>query len=171
MKTKVKKICILGAEGVGKTSLVKRYVDNQFSQSYKSTIGVQISDKKVTLSPEESIQLILWDIEGLNYKNEYPLTYLLGASAYIFVGDTSREESISALIDLDQKICKRITTAVPKYYALNKIDLIGENEAMKQLSRLKCSFSKISEDHFFLSSAKDNLNVHDLFETIAKDLF
>jgi len=171
MITKVKKICILGAEGVGKTSLVKRYIDNQFSKSYKTTIGVQISDKKVILSPEESVQLILWDIEGLNYKNEYPLNYLLGASAYIFVGDSSREESLSALIDLDIKTSKQITITVPRYYALNKIDLVGEKEAKKQLSRLKINFSKINENHFFLSSAKENLNVQNLFETIAKDLF
>ena len=66
-----KKICLVGDFGVGKTSLIRRFVDKQFSDKYLSTVGVKISRKLIELSETESqkaeeIQLIIWDIEGSN---------------------------------------------------------------------------------------------------------
>ena len=58
-----KKICMLGAFAVGKTSLVRRYVDSIFSDSYLTTVGVKI-DKRVVTVGDETVNLILWDIAG-----------------------------------------------------------------------------------------------------------
>jgi GTPase SAR1 family protein len=58
-----KKICMLGGFSVGKTSLVKRYVQSVFSETYLTTVGVKIDKKTVDLSGR-SVSLILWDLAG-----------------------------------------------------------------------------------------------------------
>ncbi|MGJ8679827.1 Rab family GTPase, partial [Paraglaciecola sp.] len=60
-----KKICILGASGVGKTSLIKQYVEGIFSEKYLTSIGVKI-DKKIVELDSSSVQLMIWDIEGID---------------------------------------------------------------------------------------------------------
>jgi GTPase SAR1 family protein len=60
------KICLIGDFGVGKTSLIRRFVDRQFSDKYLSTVGVKISRKLVAINsqntPQKKIQLLIWDI-------------------------------------------------------------------------------------------------------------
>ena len=59
-----KKIVLLGHFGVGKTSLMKRFIDDTFSEDYKVTLGVQIQKKVVELKSTKKISLIIWDVEG-----------------------------------------------------------------------------------------------------------
>ena len=61
--TSSKKICLLGDFAVGKTSLVRRFVDNQFSDTYLSTIGVKISRKLLSVEENHTLQIIIWDLE------------------------------------------------------------------------------------------------------------
>ena len=56
-------VALLGAAGVGKTSLVRRYVEGIFSERYHSTIGVKIDRKRVVVG-DDAINLVLWDVEG-----------------------------------------------------------------------------------------------------------
>ena len=60
-----KKVCILGPTGVGKTSLIKQFVEGIFSEKYKTTIGVKI-DKKQVNKDGRGVQLLLWDLEGID---------------------------------------------------------------------------------------------------------
>ncbi|MEO1762587.1 MAG: GTP-binding protein, partial [Cyanobacteria bacterium J06629_18] len=69
MSTISKKICLIGDFGVGKTSLIRRFVDRQFSDKYLSTVGVKISRKSVEVTDSKqgknlNLQLLIWDIEG-----------------------------------------------------------------------------------------------------------
>jgi len=58
-----KKICMIGAFGVGKTSLVRRFVDGFFGEKYLTTVGVKI-DRKDVSAGGESVALMLWDLAG-----------------------------------------------------------------------------------------------------------
>ena len=58
-----KKICMLGGFSVGKTSLVRRFVQSIFSETYLTTVGVKIDKKSVEL-PGKTVDLILWDLAG-----------------------------------------------------------------------------------------------------------
>ena len=82
-----KKICMLGASGVGKTSLVKQYVEGIFSEKYLTSIGVKI-DKKQIETAKHIVQLMIWDIEGIDRYCGFQAKYLRGASAFIIVTDT-----------------------------------------------------------------------------------
>lgn len=64
METVSKKICLIGDFGVGKTSLIRRFVENQFSDEYLSTVGVKISRKPVDIPGGSVVQLLIWDLEG-----------------------------------------------------------------------------------------------------------
>src|SRR4026209_2201357 len=84
-----KKICMLGGFGVGKTSLVSRFVTSIFSDTYLTTIGVKI-DKKTFAVDAHEMTLMLWDIYGQDEFQTVRDSYLRGASGYLLVADGTR---------------------------------------------------------------------------------
>lgn len=72
---------MIGPFAVGKTSLVRRFVDSIFSDNYLTTIGVKISKKIVPLA-DTQVQLMIWDIEGVDVFTELKTSYLRGASGF-----------------------------------------------------------------------------------------
>lgn len=116
-----KKICMLGAFAVGKTSLVRRYVDSLFSDRYLTTVGVKIDKRIVTLGAAE-VSLILWDIAGEDDISQVRPSYVRGAAGYLLVADGTRP----ATIDVAQSIQQRMEAEVgklPFVVLLNKRDL------------------------------------------------
>ena len=85
MATISKKICLVGDFSVGKTSLIRRFVDRQFSDQYLSTVCVKISKKLIDATslklPEgDKFQLMVWDIEGRTDYKPIDVSYLRGLS-------------------------------------------------------------------------------------------
>jgi len=116
-----KKICMLGGFSVGKTSLVKRYVESVFSETYLTTVGVKIDKKTVALG-ERPVNLILWDLAGEDDLASLRLSYLRGAAGYVLVADGTR----SATIEMALAIRKRVEAgygALPFAMLINKHDL------------------------------------------------
>ena len=96
--TASKKIVLIGHFGVGKTSLIRRFVQNTFSEEYKVTIGVHISKKTIEVTDKESISLIIWDLEGQDDIKKTRSSYLLGTHGFIYVFDLSRPELLKTLL-------------------------------------------------------------------------
>jgi small GTP-binding protein len=121
------KVCILGDISVGKTSLVRRYVDRAFSDAYLSTVGVTISRKlvkpaDVSKGGPSEIQLVLWDLEGGATFRRASDSYLQGAHAAVIVGDLTRTETIDSINShIDQFL--RINPDGHVIVALNKTDI------------------------------------------------
>jgi small GTP-binding protein len=153
-----KKILLLGDFGVGKTSLIRRYIDNSFSDTYLSTIGVKISKKILTISDIEC-ELIIWDIEGATTIKSIPNSYYKGASGAIFVADVNRSETIDS-INGHVNTFLMLNKGAAHVVAYNKSDLL--NRQQKELLSLP--------KNSFLVSAKDNENVSVLFQTLAKEI-
>ncbi len=121
---------MLGAFSVGKTSLVKRYVQSIFSENYETTIGVKISKHSLQTEAEQ-VQLLLWDMEGKDAFTEINTRYLRGASGVMLVADGTRPESIDELFKIHQQIQEHLQNT-PIMVMLNKHDLVDEwiiNEA------------------------------------------
>ena len=119
-----KKICMLGATGVGKTSLVARYVLSAFSDKYLTTIGVKVDKKTVAVDGTE-VTLLLWDIYGQDEFQTVRTSYLKGASGYLVVADGTRQLTLDTAREL-QKTAEGVVGRVPFILVLNKSDLAGE---------------------------------------------
>lgn len=115
------KVCLLGAFSVGKTSLVKRYIESIFSEKYETTIGVKIAKHSVQID-DEQVQLLLWDMEGKDAFTEINTRYLRGASGLVLVADGTRPDSIDDLFKIYHQAQAHISD-VPIVVMLNKHDL------------------------------------------------
>lgn len=119
-----KKICMLGAFAVGKTSLVSRFVSSIFSEGYLTTVGVKI-DKKTVEVPGSQVTLMLWDIAGEDELQNVRMSYLRGAAGFLLVIDGTRpgtlETARSLVVRAEEAIGK-----VPFIAVLNKNDLEDE---------------------------------------------
>ena len=116
-----KKICLIGAYAVGKTSLVARFVRSIFSEKYHTTLGVKI-DKKIVGTPNGTVMLLIWDLSGEDEFIGADLEYMRGAAGYILVADGTRLTSLERAAALQQRICEKIGP-VPFILLINKSDL------------------------------------------------
>jgi small GTP-binding protein len=121
-----KKICLLGAFGVGKTSLVSRFVHSIFSDKYLTTIGVKIEKKSVPVDGT-SVELVIWDLYGQDDFQTLQLSYLRGASGYLLVADGTRRATLETAIDVQRQAADTLGP-VPFILAVNKADLRSEWE-------------------------------------------
>ena len=119
-----KKICMLGFFGVGKTSLVRRYVSSVYSDTYLTTVGVKIDKKTVTVR-EQTLNLLLWDIAGADDISALRTSYLRGAAGYLLVADGTRPETLGAAQSMQGRVVSELGP-VPFVVLLNKHDLAGE---------------------------------------------
>jgi small GTP-binding protein len=119
-----KKICMLGFFGVGKTSLVRRYVSSVYSDTYLTTVGVKIDKKTVTVRGQ-TLNLLLWDIAGEDDISALRTSYLRGAAGYLLVADGTRPETLEAARSMQRRVVSELGP-VPFVVLLNKHDLAGE---------------------------------------------
>ncbi|WP_299413190.1 Rab family GTPase [Acaryochloris sp. IP29b_bin.148] len=156
------KVVMMGMWGVGKTSLVRRFVNSIYDERYHSTLGVKV-DKKVISLEEKPVTLLLWDIAGAEDQFSIPLHYLQGASGYLVVIDGTRKASLECALDLIQLIEDKMGS-VPYIPIINKSDLNWEITA-EDVTRLLGHQQPI-----FQSSAKTGENVEEAFLALAKTL-
>jgi len=119
-----KKICMLGAFSVGKTSLVKRFVESVFSETYLTTVGVKIDKKTVDLS-NLTVSLILWDLAGEDDISSLRISYLRGSAGYVLVADGTRPSTLEVAMSLRRRV-ETDFGPLPFVLLLNKNDLREE---------------------------------------------
>jgi len=159
-----KKVCLLGAFAVGKTSLVKQYVSGIFSEKYLTTVGVKI-DKKVLEIQGEPMTLILWDLHGEDEFQKIRASYLRGSSGYVLVIDGTRQLTFGVVEGL-QQMAQEILGDVPFVVIINKTDLSDQWEISQEaIAELKAREWTVIE-----GSAKTGQGVEEAFFTLAKDM-
>ena len=149
-----KKILLVGNFGVGKTSLIRRFVLNEFSEDYISTIGVVVSKKIVTYNNEQ-IKLMIWDVAGTSGNEKIPKAYFLGASAAMFVFDLSRSETY---VTIEENL-----NMVKELSGLNQITVVGNKKDLLSDNELEKVTKNISVAVDLITSAKENDNVENAF--------
>ena len=152
-----KKVVLVGHFGVGKSSLVRRFVQNTFSDSYIVTIGVHILKKEIKVK-ELDLTLIIWDIEGKDDIQKVRSSYLLGTSGFIYVIDPTRPQTFERFNDEIDFIKTNFPIAQIVSVA-NKTDIIDIEEFKILLAE-----RKINIDHF--ASAKIGTEVENVFQNI-----
>jgi small GTP-binding protein len=121
-----KKICMLGSFAVGKTSLVRRFVESIYSDVYQTTVGVKIDKKNMRMDGKE-VSLVLWDIYGEDDYQKMRWTYLRGASGYLLIADGTRKATLDKAVSMEQKV-REEAGEIPFVLVINKSDLIRDWE-------------------------------------------
>lgn len=162
-----KKICMVGDFGVGKTSLIRRFVERQFSDQYLSTVGVKISRKTLELqSPQQqqpvNLQLLIWDLEGHTKFKAIAPTYLQGSSGALVVGDVTRKETIERISEHIQLFLS-VNPNGWVVVALNKCDLV-DAETLSDIGQFNELEHVLATYH---TSAKTGTHVDEIFQNLA----
>ena len=156
---------ILGGEGgVGKTSMVHRFVEDSFQADYKSTIGTSIMKKECEFGGLESrVRFVIWDLAGQAQFKRVRHTYLGNAEAGILVYDVTRQDTFENIEGWFKEI-KSVSPNISLILVGNKIDLEGKRiiciEKGEELSK-KLNLSYIE------TSAKTGENINDAFKMLA----
>jgi small GTP-binding protein len=116
-----KKICLLGSYGVGKTSLVARFVHSMFADKYHTTVGVKI-DKKVLTVDGQELTLMLWDMAGEEDGAPVKLNQVRDAAGYFLVVDGTRSKTLDVARGIQQRVETEIG-ARPFLLLVNKADV------------------------------------------------
>lgn len=119
---RTRKICMIGDFGVGKTSLVARFVRSEFSDRYLTTVGIKVDTKIVELANGESVKLVLWDVAGTDALPSVAKAYLQHAAGYLLVADGTRPNTLDTAIGLQAQV-EQLIGVVPFSVLLNKHDL------------------------------------------------
>jgi small GTP-binding protein len=153
-----KKVLLVGNFGVGKTSLIRRFVQNKFSEDYISTIGVRVSSKVVEFENNE-VKLLIWDVAGTSGDEKIPKAYFLGASAAMFVFDLSRSETYLTI--------ENYIESIKDLSGLKEVTIVGNKRDLLTKEELKTVTDSISVKINIITSAKEDANVEDAFLKLA----
>ena len=170
MSTISKKMCMVGDFSVGKTSLIRRFVDRQFSDQYLSTVGVKISRKAVELQNVKqqetvNLQLLIWDIEGHTKFKAIAPSYLQGSGGVILVADLTRQETIERLIE-HLNLFLSVNPKGQIIVALNKADLVAEKD-LENLTKYVPEPVTKKALGIYQTSAKTGDYVDEIFQKLA----
>jgi len=159
------KLIINGDFKVGKTSLIKRFVENTFNETYISTIGVEISKKSVVMDEDTSINFVLWDIGGqVGSMAPYRRRFYEGASAAFIVIDRTRLNNLESVKKWYKEIKTSVARNLPIVIVGNKSDL--QEEIVISEEEIKVVAKQLGF-HYILTSARTGENVNEAFLYIA----
>jgi small GTP-binding protein len=162
MKVVQKKICLLGEFSVGKTSLIRRFVEERFDENYLSTIGVHMSRKRLDRN-DHFLDFFIWDLAGGEDFRVVGPNYLRGAAGAIIVCDLTRKETLNALSFYADNI-RSLNPQAALVFAANKADLV--HERIVAHDEILAAINPYA-DSYLLTSAKTGHNVDLAFTELA----
>jgi small GTP-binding protein len=163
----MKKICLLGDPGVGKTSLIRRFVTDLFNDNYISTIGAKITKKTIVIDmPERELHvnliLMIWDLAGQKEYKAFHEMHLKGMEGVLAVADLTRRNTTDSLKGALQ-MAGRTGVDIPMVFLLNKADLAEPSDADLKDIRTLAAEKSIP---VLATSAKTGLNVELSFQKL-----
>jgi small GTP-binding protein len=165
------KICLVGEHAVGKTSLIRRYVLDEFDDRYITTLGAKVSKKEFEMPMEGespvSMDMTIWDIMGSKgFRELLREAYFHGAQGILAVCDVTREETLADLDEWVESVFRTVGE-IPVVFAINKMDL--KNKAAFGEEEVKQATEAFDAPYFF-TSAKKGENVEGVFQALSKAL-
>ena len=164
----VSKVIIIGDGGVGKTSLLRKYVKQQFETDYLPTVGVNISKENVNYKGKR-FNLLLWDIAGQPQFFLLHKVYYNGADACIIAFDLTASSTFTNVKNWYNELVKYGLEKVPIILVGNKTDLKKDRKIIRPMA--ENLMDQLGISHLFETSALDGTNVNKMFEKITELLF
>jgi len=165
-----KKVLILGDGAVGKTSLIRRFVVDKFSDEYITTIGTKTTKKDLLLDlegKEWNVSLLIWDVLGQKGYTEVQTSAFQGAKGVILVYDVSRPETRGSLVDYWIPRVWKVVGRLPMVVFANKSDLATDRSAEEAQLASLCELYGCTGH---LTSAKSGGGVEDAFRALGEQL-
>ncbi|KAM9099624.1 ras-related protein Rab-3D isoform X1 [Sarcophilus harrisii] len=156
------KLLIIGNSSVGKTSFLFRYADDSFTSAFVSTVGIDFKVKTVYRN-EKRVKLQIWDTAGQERYRTITTAYYRGAMGFLLMYDVSNQESFNAVQDWATQIKTYSWDNAQVILVGNKCDLEDERVVSTEDGK------HLADDlgfEFFEASAKDNINVKQVFERL-----
>ncbi len=182
----IKKVVLLGDSAVGKTSLIRRFVYDEYDDGYISTIGAKVSKKEVEVEydgTDYKVMLMIWDIIGSQGFESTQAKHIAGLNGAILITDLSRQVTYDGLEKYWIPLLSEVTAGMipPMLFMGNKLDLVenkdkldAAEDIMTTLESKYCSetMKKLPEDckSWLLTSAKTGDNVEQGFKTLVTSM-
>jgi small GTP-binding protein len=164
------KICPFGEGGVGKTSIIQRFIKDEFRTDYNLTVGLDIFDKTLIVGDYE-VKLVMFDIGGSSRSEEQNELFFKGAHAGVFIFDLTRPptlNSIEAWLKLFREGSMGKNRNLPILMVGNKADLEGETKiSLEEALDLLIKYELFG---YMESSAKTGKNINELFFTLTEEI-
>ena len=165
------KILILGSPAVGKTSLLNRFVKEEFKVDYRTTIGAKFLTKEIVVSGEKgeenAVLLSLWDVGGQSTFIDLRTTFYRGANGALIVFDLIRGKTFEEVDTWHKEMCSTLKTKLPFVLIGNKSDLI-KKEGRKVNIKDPKKFAKDRKSVYIETSAKTGMNVERAFKELTR---
>jgi small GTP-binding protein len=160
---------VIGPGGVGKSSLIRRFVENQFSFNYKFTIGVEINSKMVEYDKGLSAKLTIWDIGGQDRFKILRRNFYEGTHGALIVFDLSRAQTFHKMKEWVSDMNQILERKVPNIILGNKSDLVPKIGKIISVDEVK-EFAEKVGSIYIETSAKSGNNVQKAFTNLTKDI-
>ena len=160
------KLLVIGNSGTGKSSLLIRFTDNTFSDSYVTTIGVDFKIKTVDIDGKRC-KLQMWDTAGQERFRNVITSYYRGAQGILLVYDITDLDSFHSLGNWLIEIEKNASKNVCKLLVGNKCDMVNDRKVRIEQGQ---EFADQYDMKFFETSAKNSINVSESFIAMAKEV-
>jgi small GTP-binding protein len=177
INTYKRKIVLLGDGGVGKTSLIRRFVINKFDDKYLCTVGTKVTEKNLLVKDKQGekmkLRLLIWDFMGQKGFRKIEKSGLRGTSGAIIVYDVSRPETMASIEEYWIPRLHEAAPDVPIMILANKIDLFSDSEKTSQettsSANLQNMLNRNNASGYFTSALTGN-NVGKAFSGMGKML-
>jgi small GTP-binding protein len=164
-----RKIVLLGDPGVGKTSLVRRYIFDTFHKDYMTTLGLTLNSRTFEY-PGVRVKLIIWDIAGQKSRRQIGLRYLQGASGAILAYDLTNPETFDNLAGWYADLKKANQSDIPVVIVGTKLDIAQSKHVPLAYDAKKLEDTPAAQANIIFTSAKTDTNVDAAFNLLIQEI-
>ena len=159
------KLMVIGESRVGKTSIIGRYTDDYISGVYLSTVGIDYQEKTIKIG-EKLVKLEIWDTAGQERFKIIAKNYFQNSDGFLLVYDISLRESFERLTFWHEQLKLNAPLNCRFLVVGNKCDLEKERQVSKEEGE---KYAEQYNVKFYETSAKDNININEIFQTLATE--
>lgn len=164
-----RKICLLGDSGVGKSSLVRRFVHDRFDDPYASAIGIKVSRRTLVIDTPHrlvNLHIMLWDLADSAEFDLMRSTYLRDAAGGLLVCDLTRSESLNHLHRYADDL-RTVNPHAAMVIAATKYDVLPSNPRF--VEKIHATAARY-QSRCFYTSARSGYEVENAFRSLGRQL-